>query len=166
MATLLHAAQHHSLAVFPSLLLLRPRGPLQSHLKHLSVETDSLNVWLSNRSALGELIFRSEGVELGSFAARWEELGHRFFLADRSNGTYQVIMEACEEKWISGYQEEVFYNKGSEALQGVPRETVVLHPWRHPRSGDGAASADGAVGIPVHCRSGTRQGPFQLLMIL
>lgn len=63
MATLLRAAQHCSLVVFPSLLLLLPEGPLQSHLRHLSVETDSLNVWLSNRSALGELIFSSEGVE-------------------------------------------------------------------------------------------------------
>ena len=34
----------------------------------------------------------------------------------------------------------------------LPRGVVVPHPCRHPRSGDGAVSTDGAVGFPVHCR--------------
>jgi len=34
----------------------------------------------------------------------------------------------------------------------LPREVVVPHPCRQPRSGDGALSTDGAVGVPVHCR--------------
>jgi len=43
-----------------------------------------------------------------------------------------------------------FYTEGSEALHRVPREVVVPHPCRQPRSGDGAVSTDGAVGVPVH----------------
>ena len=34
----------------------------------------------------------------------------------------------------------------------LPRKVVVPHPCRHPMSGDGALSTDGAVGVPVHCR--------------
>jgi len=47
----------------------------------------------------------------------------------------------------------------------VSREVVVPHPWGHPRSGDGAVSADGAVGVPVHCRQCEQmafRGPFWL----
>ena len=34
-------------------------------------------------------------------------------------------------------RKKVFYNEGSEALRRVPREVVVPHPCRQPRSGDG-----------------------------
>jgi len=48
----------------------------------------------------------------------------------------------------------------------VPREVVVVpHPCRQPRSGDGAVSTDGAVGVSVHCRQWdyvTLKGPFQV----
>ena len=46
----------------------------------------------------------------------------------------------------------------------LPREVVVPHPCRHLRSGDGAVSTDGAVGVPVHCREWDAmafKGPFQ-----
>jgi len=48
--------------------------------------------------------------------------------------------------------------------QRLPREVVVPHPWRQPRSG-GALSTDGAVGAPVHCRGLDQMAfkdPFQL----
>jgi len=48
-------------------------------------------------------------------------------------------------------KEEV-YTEGGEAVHRVPREVVVPHPCRQPRSGDGAVSSAGAVGVPVHCR--------------
>jgi len=47
---------------------------------------------------------------------------------------------------------------------GLPREAVVPHPCRHPQSGDGAVSTDGAVGAPLYCREGDLmafRGPFQ-----
>jgi len=47
----------------------------------------------------------------------------------------------------------------------VPREVVVPHPCRQPRSGDGAVSTAVAVGVPVHCRQCKQMafgGPFQL----
>jgi len=48
----------------------------------------------------------------------------------------------------------------------LPGEVVVHHPCRQPRSGDGAVSTDGAVGVPVHCRgwldNTAFKGPFQL----
>jgi len=50
--------------------------------------------------------------------------------------------------WIA-HKEDDLYNNGSEALHRLPREVVVPHPCRHPWSGDGAVSTDGAVGIPV-----------------
>ena len=50
--------------------------------------------------------------------------------------------------WIEGS----FYTEGSEALHSVHREVVMPHPCRYPRSGDGAVSTAGAVGVPVHCR--------------
>ena len=46
------------------------------------------------------------------------------------------------------------------------REVVVPHPCRQPRSGDGAVSTAGAVGVPVHCRQWEQTafgGPFQLI---
>jgi len=47
---------------------------------------------------------------------------------------------------------------------GLTREVVVPHPCRQPRSGDGAVSTDGAVGVPVHYTADqTAFGtPFQL----
>ena len=62
-----------------------------------------------------------------------------------------------------GCKEEVVHTEGSEALHRVPREVMVLHPCRQPRSGDGAVSTAGAVGIPVHCRQWKQMafgGPF------
>ena len=62
-------------------------------------------------------------------------------------------------------KEEVVYTEGSEALHRVHREVVVPHPCRHPRSGDGAVSTDGAVGVPLHCKMWdlmALRGPFQL----
>ena len=62
-------------------------------------------------------------------------------------------------------KEEVVYTEGSEALHSVHREVVVPHPCRQPRSGDGAVSTAGAVGVPVHCRQCEQTafgGPFQL----
>jgi len=47
----------------------------------------------------------------------------------------------------------------------VHREVVVPHPCRQPRSGDGAVSSAGAVGVPVHCRQWEQaafEGPFCL----
>jgi len=58
-----------------------------------------------------------------------------------------------------------FYAEGSEALHRVHREVVVPHPCRQPRSGDGAVSTAGAVGVPVHCGQWEQMafgGPFQL----
>ena len=34
----------------------------------------------------------------------------------------------------------------------LPRDEVVPHPCRHPRSGWEALSTDGAVSVPVQCR--------------
>ena len=65
--------------------------------------------------------------------------------------------------WIA-HKEDDLYNNGSEALHRLPREVVVPHPCRHPWSGDGAVSTDGAVGIPVHCREWDQMAfrdPFQ-----
>ena len=47
----------------------------------------------------------------------------------------------------------------------LPREVLVPHPCRHPRSGDGAVSTDGAEGVCVHCGEWDQKafgGPFQL----
>ena len=47
----------------------------------------------------------------------------------------------------------------------MPTGVVVSHPCRHTRSGDGAVSSAGAVGVSVHCRQWEQMafgGPFQL----
>jgi len=49
--------------------------------------------------------------------------------------------------------------KSTERGQKTDREVAVPHPCRHPRPGDGAASTDGAVGVPVRCRQRDRM-PF------
>ena len=56
------------------------------------------------------------------------------------------------------------YAKTAIKPSGCPERLVDPHPCRHPRSGDGAVSTDGAVGVPVHCREWDAmafKGPFQ-----
>ena len=54
--------------------------------------------------------------------------------------------------FLTGCKENILYNEDSEALHRLPREVVVLHACRHPRSGDRALSTDGTVCAPIHHR--------------
>ena len=36
---------------------------------------------------------------------------------------------------LTGYKEEVLYNRVVRHWHRLPREVVGAHPWRHPRSG-------------------------------
>jgi len=63
------------------------------------------------------------------------------------------------------YKEEDFYNKGGRAVALFAQRGGGAPSLRYPRLGNGALSADGAVGVPVQCRELDQmafKGPFQL----